>query len=84
MYNTMYLLIEPRNEAEIIRPLHDNEPLDCDIYAAAYADSLGADIAAPDGWIPDDCGDFRVTLLPDLDNRTHVWKATEYFLELSE
>ena len=84
MYSTMYLLIEPRSEAEIIRELTDNEPLDCDVYAAAYADSLGAEIAAPDGWIPDDCGDFRVTLLPDLDNRSHVWKATEYFLELSE
>ena len=84
MYNTMYLLIEPRNEAEIIRPLTDNEPLDCDVYAAAYADSLGADIAAPDGYIPDDCGDFRVALLPDPDNRSHVWQATEYFLELSE
>ena len=84
MYPTMYLLIEPRNEAEIIRPLHENEPLDCDVYAAAYADSLGADIAAPDGYIPDDCGDFRITLIPDLDNRTHVWNAAEYFLELSE
>jgi hypothetical protein len=80
----MYLLIEPRNEAEIIRPLHDDEPLDCDRYAADYAASLETDIAAPDGYIPDGCGDFRITLLPDLDNRTHVWNATEYFLEMSE
>lgn len=84
MTETMYLLIEPRNEPEIIRPLSDNEPLDCDVYAAAYADSLGADIAAPDGYIPDNCGDFRIELLPDPNNRTHVRKATEYFLELSE
>jgi hypothetical protein len=80
----MYLLIEPRNEPEIIRPLTDNEPLDCDAYAAAYADSLGADIAAPDGHIPDGSGDFRITLLPDLDNRTHVYDAAEYFLEIAE
>ena len=81
---TMYLLIEPRNEPEIIRPLTDNEPLDCDIYAAAYADSLGANLAAPDGYIPDGCGDFRIELLPDPGNRSHVYDAAEYFLELSE
>jgi len=84
MYSTMYLLIEPRNEPEIIRELTEYEPLDCDRYAADYAASLETDIAAPDGYIPDDCGDFRITLLPDLDNRTHVWQASEYFLEISE
>lgn len=32
--DTMYLVIQPRNEEEITRELNEDELLDCDIYAA--------------------------------------------------
>lgn len=40
-----------------------------------------AELAFDDGYIPDGCGDFRIEILPDLGNRSHVWAAGEYYLE---
>ena len=84
--NTMYLVIQPRNEEEITRELNEDELLDCDIYAAEYADNMaqyaddvGYSLDQADGYIPDGSGDFRIELLPDLNNRSHVWSAREYF-----
>ena len=80
----MYAIIEPRNEPEIIRPLGDDDILDCEIYADEYAHDLGVTIAAADGYIPNGCGDITVTLLEDLETRYHIWTTADYFLDITE
>lgn len=77
----MFVLMQERNGEEVSRRLLDGDVLDCDVYAAEFASMYGVRVAKSDGFIPDDCGDFRITLLEDLNNRTRIWSSSEYFVD---
>ena len=77
----MFVLMQERNGEEVSRRLLDSDVLDCDVYAAEFASMYGVQVAKSDGFIPDGCGDFRITLLEDLNNRTRIWSSAEYFVD---
>ena len=73
--------MQERNGEEFHRRLLPSECLDCDVYAAEFAAMYDVKVAKSDGFIPDGCGDFRITILEDLNNRTHIWAAADYFVD---
>jgi hypothetical protein len=79
----MFLHIsQPSTDEELFsRTLAPYEPLDCDYFARRYANTIDANIAPNDGWIPDGCGDIRVEIRNQKNNATVIWNSAEYFLE---
>lgn len=79
----MYLHIcqSSTNEELFSRTLAPYEPLDCNYFARRYANTIDANLALPDGWIPDGCGDIRVEIRQQKNNATVIWTAAEYYLE---
>lgn len=76
------IVIDPSSGEEQARwLLGDSEPLNCDTYAARYADCVGMSIAPSTGHIPNCCGDFRVELRKDPNNSVCIWSGESYYFE---
>ena len=77
----MFAIITDRNGHELGRyTLADADPLDCDQYAARWANDMGVTVAEPDGLIPDGCEDFAVTLT-DQPGAARCWTSQNYMIE---
>jgi hypothetical protein len=71
----MYAIIKNRHGEEEAR--YPADLLDCDLYAARYANDVGTDFE-DGGDLPDGCEDFSVTLTEDPANTAVCWKSKNY------
>jgi hypothetical protein len=78
----MYAVVRDRHGEEQQRfDVPDVGALDCDIYAAIFADECGFTLEGEDrGRIPDGCEDYSVTLCEDPNNRAHCWSSANYMV----
>ena len=78
----MYAIITDRHGNEEARYiLADTDPLDCDLYAARFADAMGIDLEGeePDSRIPDGGEDYSVTLTQE-PHGVRCWSRANYMM----
>ena len=78
----MYAIITDRHGNEEARfILTDTDPLDCDQYAARFAQAMGFDLEGeePQSRIPDGCEDYTVTLT-EHPHSVRCWSRANYMI----
>ena len=68
------------DEVQWQHTLGDDDVLDCDVYAKMYADEIGIDLDLSDGYVPNGCADFTVTLT-DQPGGVICWSLKSYFFK---
>jgi hypothetical protein len=78
----MHVIIESPTGTEVERrELGPDEILDCEVFAATYADQCGAELSTEPGHIPNCCGDVRIEFREDPDNHVHIWAGQSFFFK---
>jgi hypothetical protein len=78
----LFLTISDDRDATVFvqRKLDDSESLDCDVYAAAYAETIGSELHIADGKIFLGCADFTVEIA-EVPQSAVCWQALSYILK---
>ena len=80
----MFVVITEPDTDEVVysRQLGPNENInDCRKFADRYAESIGVEIAEPDGHIPNCCGDIRVEIRLRKKDSLHIWTGESFYFK---
>jgi hypothetical protein len=69
------------NEVIYQRRMGPNEIMDARKFADKIADDYETEIAEPDGYIPNCCGDIRVEFRPRRDHGEHIWSGKSFYFK---
>jgi hypothetical protein len=77
---TLTISDDQSGEVYLQRKLDDSETLDCDFFAAAYAETMGVELAPKTGHVPLGCGHFTVEIAEQPQTAV-CWSSRSYFIK---
>lgn len=74
------IVTDDRSGEELARyELADTDIVDCGLYAERYANESGFSVDSSDGYVPDGCADFTVTMTEE-PGAVRCWSSRSYFI----